>query len=551
MSDEEKKTSGGTPAAQDVRSNGSWLWLLTLLLATAFILTGLTGHGPWTAGEADTLTVIEDVAGSGDYASLASEGDVGVASPPLYYAAGAGLVQVLSGYLPTQDAARVATGVFLAITLFFTGLLGRSAWRPSKEGQVPNAGVGAVAVLLLIGTVGMFWYGHDMIADSAMAAGLAVALYGLSLLPRQVLLGGLWLGTGVGISFTAKGLFGPGVLAVTALLLPFLTWRGFGRYLRGYVVAAVFALPWLLAWPLLVQQVSLDALLQWYWGGVDRYLDGVGLGTPERQLQWLWVFVAMSFPASLLAALTLVLRPGALFGFSGVRAVVIAALVGWGLLVTSTSSQPVDSLALLVPLAVIGAGGIRRLPGLLVWPLHWIAVLLFAVAAVAAWGAWIWMLYQGTPPPVDQLGDYLPMDQGFTWQPAAYVIAALTTVIWFWAAAKFRASRPAGLLVWPAGVVMLWSLLSLHGPWIDAAIAEGKLEKSVPGEVMSADQPGATAAPEAASAEPAEADAPVEAPTGDEAPAAAAADAENEAQPADADDADDASSAEASEQTPI
>ncbi len=489
MSDEDKKSGGATAAAQDVRSNGSWLWLLALLLSGAFIATGLTGHGPWTAGEAETLMVIERVAGSGDYTSLASEGDVGVASPPLYYAAGAGLVQALSDHLPTQDAARVATGVFLAITLVFTGLLGRNAWQPSKEGQAGTAGVGAVAVLLLIGTIGVFWYGHDMIADTAMAAGIAVALYGLSLLPRQVLLGGLWLGTGVGITFTAKGLFGPGVLAATALLLPFLTWRGFGRYLRGYVIAIVFALPWLLVWPLLVQQVGPHELLQWYWGGVDRYLDGFGLGTPEQQLQWLWVFVALSFPAWVLAALTLVLRPGALFGFSGVRAVVIAALVGWVLLATSATSQPVDALALLVPLAVIGAGGIRRLPGLLVWPLHWIAVLLFAVVAVAAWGAWIWMLYQGTPPPVEQLGEYLPTDQGFTWQRLPYVIAALTTVLWFWVAAKFRASRPAGLLVWPAGVVMLWSLLSLHGPWIDAAIAEGKLEKSVPGEVMSSAAP--------------------------------------------------------------
>jgi hypothetical protein len=155
------------------------------------------------------------------------------------------------------------------------------------------------------------------------------------------------------------------------------------------------------------------------------------------------------------------------------------------------------------------------------------------------------MLYQGTPPPVEQIGDYLPMDQGFTWQPLAYVIAALTTVIWFWVAAKFRASRPAGLLVWPAGMVMLWALLSLHGPWIDTAIAEGKLEKSVPGEVMSADQAAAVAAPETVPSAPEEA----EAPAADEAEAAEPADAEDDAQPADA--ADDAAPAEASEQTPI
>jgi len=136
---------------------------------------------------------------------------------------------------------------------------------------------------------------------------------------------------------------------------------------------------------------------------------------------------------------------------------------------------------------------------------HWLSVVLFGGIAVALWGAWIWLLYQGSPPPVEGLDNYLPMDYGFHWQPAVYVTAAALTVIWLWLVMRARSSRPAGLLAWPAGVVMAWSLLALHQPWLNAAIDEGKLQKAVPAEVTellpkaggaaaAAEAPGAAAA---------------------------------------------------------
>jgi hypothetical protein len=137
---------------------------------------------------------------------------------------------------------------------------------------------------------------------------------------------------------------------------------------------------------------------------------------------------------------------------------------------------------------------VQRLPRWFVWPAHWLSALLFGVAAAGLWVAWIWLLYQGEPPPVDGLGNYLPMDQGFQWQPAVYVTAAVLTVVWLWAVLRFRPSRPAALLAWPVGVVMVWCLLALHQPWIDAAIVEGKLAKAVPAELLPEPAPAATRA---------------------------------------------------------
>ncbi|MGD9299035.1 MAG: hypothetical protein PVG09_04965, partial [Thiohalocapsa sp.] len=123
----------------------------------------------------------------------------------------------------------------------------------------------------------------------------------------------------------------------------------------------------------------------------------------------------------------------------------------------------------------------------------------FGVVAAALWATWVWLLYKGAPPPVEGLGQYLPMDQGFIWQPAVYVTAAVLTVLWLWVVMRFRPSRPAALLAWPVGIVMVWSLLALHQPWLDAAIAEGKLAKAVPAELMP--EPAPASAPAATAPE--------------------------------------------------
>ncbi len=487
-------------AAQAPKQQGSWLWVLTLLLASAFVASGLLGHAPWTEGEAQSLAAVQSIVESGDYLVPTVDGAPALETPPLYYMTGAGLAQALGDRVPTDQAPRVATGLYLAITLLFTALFARAAWRHGDDRLTADAG--AAAVLLLIGTLGIVWYGHDLIADTALMAGMAMGLYGMALWPRRVFWGGLWLGTGAGLAFMANGLFGPVVLGATALVLPFLGIARFGRYLRGIILAVLFALPWFLIWPYLLQQRDPALYQAWLSAtSVQNYIAGIDFTNPAIQLQWLWLFLTMAFPAWLLAGLTLVLRPGAFFGFAGMRVALVATVLGWGLLILSDALSPVHALGLLVPLAVIGAGGVQRMPRWFVWPAHWVSAVLFGAAAAALWLAWLWLLYLGEPPPVDALGNYLPTDQTFQWQPTAYLTAAALTVIWLWAVLRFRPSRPAALLAWPAGVVMVWSLLALHQPWLDAAITDGTLAKTVPAEILPEPATPAAAEPEGAGTE--------------------------------------------------
>ncbi|MBK1720742.1 hypothetical protein CKO23_00555 [Thiocystis violacea] len=419
-----------------------------------------------------TLETVQAMSESGDLVVPMRGGEPNLKSPSLYYMTAAELSQRLGDYLPPRDAARLATGVFLTLTLSFAWLLGRLTWKPAEtKGVGPT---GAMTVLLLIGTLGIVWFGHDVVADSALMAGTTMGLYGLLLVPRRVFWGGLWLGTGAGIAFLSKGLIGPAILGVTALLMPFLaTVGGFERQVRGMLLGVLFAAPWLLIWPWLLHERDPQLFDLWLWGNnIHLYLDHAGVGTPEHNLQWLWTFLIMAFPAWLLAGLALILRPGALFGLPGVRLALLFSVVGWAILLTAEAARPIHAMLLLVPLAVIGVGGLTRMPGLLVMPLKWFSALLFGLLAVAGWGLWIYLKYQGQLPEVEQLAAVLPADHAFRFQEWTYLAAAFLTVLWLWILMRYRAPSASALLAWPAGIVMVWSLLMLHQPWVDQLVKE-------------------------------------------------------------------------------
>ncbi|EXJ14227.1 hypothetical protein D779_2898 [Imhoffiella purpurea] len=493
-----------------MRPQGGSLVLLTFILAIVFVGSTLVGHAPWKLHEVQNLEIVQSMADSGDLVVPMQAGQPALDTPPLYPLTAVELVTVerLAQYVPQTDAARVASGLYLAITLVFAGLLGRLTWQPAVSKGVGPAG--AMTVLLLLGTLGMVWFGHDAIADSALIAGATMGLYGLLRLPKSVFWGGLWFGTGAGIAFMAKGLLGPAILGITAVAMPFLaTWGGLGRQIRGLILGLLFAAPWFLVWPWLLHERDPQLFDQWLWGNtLDPYLNNLALGTPEENLEWLWTALVMAFPAWLLAPLALLLRPGAFFGLPGVRLALLVSVVGWAVMLVAEPAQPVDALMLLVPLAVLGAGAVTRMPDLLVMPMKWVSTLLFGLVAVALWGLWGYFRFQGQLPEIEQLAAYIPADYGYAFQPGLYLVAALATVIWIWILMRFRSPNPSALLAWPAGVVMTWALLALHQPLVDQVIAErGMIEEPGVGELALRFEKSAEAAdaqssaPEATSSE--------------------------------------------------
>jgi 4-amino-4-deoxy-L-arabinose transferase-like glycosyltransferase len=372
----------------------------------------------------------------------------------------------LGDYLPLHDAARLATGVYLLILLLFTALIGRATWSSTDPGG------GSVTVLVLIGTLALALHGHFLSTDVAMAAGLAMGLYGLTLAGQRWFWSGLWLGTGAGLAFMSTGLLAPAILLISALLLlVFGAWRS---RISALIFALIAATPWVVGWPALlyVQDPALvDAWLAA--NDVGQFLGRFDLsiaGALDTWQFWLKTWFWLTFPAGVLALLTLVLRFPDFFRKAGVKSALVVSLVGWAAVVFSGSTRELDALALLAPLAVLGAGSAMRMPRLIIRPVYWLTALGFGVAAIALWGIWAYGIFQGTVPPVPYLDQYLPMDFKVELQPIAYGVAAVLTLIWVWIAFKFRPPRAAALLIWPAGIVMLWALVvTLHLPWLDAA----------------------------------------------------------------------------------
>lgn len=273
--------------------------LLIMLLAIIFALPGLVGHDPWKQDEAYVFGITWHMAQTGDYIVPTLAGEPFMEKPPLYYYATALSMRAFSTWLPSHDAARLATGFFMLVTLLCVGLTGRELW---------DAARGRMAVLLLLGSAGLTDHAHEMITDMALLTGFAVGTYGLALTRRRWLPGGLLLGTGVGIGFLSKGLIAPGVLGISALLLPLTArdWRS-RDYAAALLVAGIAALPWLCVWPYLLYQRSPELFNVWLWdNNFGRYLGFVHLGAERSNWSdYLEILAWQAWPTGLLAFVNL------------------------------------------------------------------------------------------------------------------------------------------------------------------------------------------------------------------------------------------------------
>ena len=201
------RQGGGTGAAHTFP-------LGLILLVAAYLLPGLVGHDPWKQDEAYSFGIVYNMVRTGDLVVPTLAADPFMEKPPIYYITATGMVHFLGGWLPMHDAARLTTPIFLTLTFLFTALLARATW---------GAGYGTPAVLVLLSPLGLMQYGHYLITDTALTAGLGMGIYGLVRARTSIAWGGLWLGTGAGLAFMSKGLLGIGILGASALLLPLLT----------------------------------------------------------------------------------------------------------------------------------------------------------------------------------------------------------------------------------------------------------------------------------------------------------------------------------------
>src|SRR6185503_19475473 len=119
------------------QSSGFGSGVLAVGLMAAWIILGLVGHEPWKPDEAYTFGLVWHILETGEWLVPTLAGEPFVEKPPLFF----------------WTAARLASGFYVALTLWFTWLA---------------SGRRTAAAVLLAGSVGYLQHAHQLVTDNAL-----------------------------------------------------------------------------------------------------------------------------------------------------------------------------------------------------------------------------------------------------------------------------------------------------------------------------------------------------------------------------------------------
>lgn len=455
---------------------------LLLVVSTGWVLVGLIGHDPWKPDEAYTFGIVLDLLKRGDWIVPSLAGEPFVEKPPLFFLVAAAFAHVFGGVLPLHDAARLATGLFVGIALLFLALTGR---------ELCGRGYGSTAAMVMIGCIGPITRLHQLITDVALLAGISTGLYGLALARRSPWLGGIALGIGVAVAFLAKGLLGPGWLALTALLLPVASdWRTH-RYAVALAFAAMIAVIPVAGWMAALYTRSSTLFAEWFvTNNLGRFFGFTRIGPHnapgfyERALLW------YAFPALPLAAWSVwrawrchdsgLTQPAMLLPL-----VLAASMLS--VLAAASDSRDLYLMPLILPLSLIAAQGIGDLPRMGTVALSQAARWGLGALAIGLWFGWLALL-TGIPAPLyTKLLAYQPsFVPKVHWVHLSLALAATALA----AVILVRRAQYASMAItqWAAAAALCWCLIAtLWTPYLNAGKSYRTMMRSVVSQLHGVD----------------------------------------------------------------
>jgi 4-amino-4-deoxy-L-arabinose transferase-like glycosyltransferase len=438
-------SNGAAPSERDIILRHSLLF--TVVLCALWIFPGLIGRDPWKPDEAYSFGLVHSILQTGDWVVPMLAGEPFMEKPPFFFLTAAFFAHALQSWLPLHDGARMATAFYMALTFLLTGLSARELYGDGK---------GWLAVLVLMGCIGLVERAHAMITDVAQLAGFALAIYGMILCLRRPLLGGLWLGTGTGLAFLSKGLFAPGCLTILALSLPVLSpaWRT-RRYAATLAVAIVASLPWLLIWPLALYQRAPELFDEWLWiHNVGRLF---GYGEPGYYVA---VLTWYAFPAWPLAVWALWAGRGRIRTDPGLILPLAAIVVIVAVLSVSADVRELYAKPVLVPFALLAVPGLLALRRSAAHGFWSFSILFFGFFLLLGWFYWS-ALDLGIPAPAHRhmlrmRPAYVPEFDLFR-----FALSVAYTAFFVWVVLRIRRSAERPLVAWATGVTVIWALLTL------------------------------------------------------------------------------------------
>jgi 4-amino-4-deoxy-L-arabinose transferase-like glycosyltransferase len=431
---------------------------LLILLFLLWMLPGLIGRDLWKADEPYSFGMTSHIMRTGDATVLMVAGVPFLEKPPLYYLSAALSGRLFSPLLAQHDAVRIFNILWMFLTLLFLGLATR---------EIAGKDAAWTAPILLAGCTLLQMPAHKLVTDNALLTGFAVAYYGLAISRRRPGWGGLWTGTGIGIGFLAKGLLAPGMIGVTALALPavFPKWRTKG-YFRSQVIAAISALPSLVIWPLALYLRSREFFVEWFWyQNFGRYLGFARAGSGNSHWFYFLNLTWLAFPVLPLALWTVWSFRKQLREHPIYELPLASLLVTFAVLSASSSNREIYALPLLLPMTVIAAAGIERIPGRIAGAIDRTIIVLFGLLGLALWLIWLARVC-GYP----VLSRMIPLSTVHYRPLDALLLGGAVLITALWLAVAKRAFQQDALfpLSWTAGMMFAWGLaMTLWLPWLE------------------------------------------------------------------------------------
>ena len=435
---------------------------LFLLVCAAWLLPGLVGHDPWKTDEAIVLGTVFEMVRSGDPVVIRLAGEPYLERAPLYLWVASLLAKGLAGWLPLHDAARIASGLFMAATLLLVGL----ASRELLGERAPRA-----AVLLFIGCLGLLIRAHEMSTDIAGLTGFALALYGLALALRRPYLGGVAAGVGTGLAFLGDGMLPLAMLGLLLAALPAVhpAWRNRG-YAATAAIAVACAAPLVAIWPLALWWQSPAWLRLWLdVSASSRWSSSNPLTLASELFYFFRILPWYAWPAWPLAAWAVWRSRRMLATRRGLVLPLTAFGVFFAVLVLFGQPREVSALPLLLPLAILGVAELESLPRGAASALDWFGVTTFFLLAAMIWASWAAVMTGHPAGLLEYIRSEVPGFR-YTFSFLSFALASLLTLVWLVVIARSLRTTRRAIVNWAAGITMVWMLVMTIGvPLVDQA----------------------------------------------------------------------------------
>lgn len=440
-----------------------------LFLLAAYLLTGLGGHEPWKNDDIVSIAIVWDMVARGHWL-IPHLSNSPVAEPPLYYWSAALTHQVFVTFLAAHDAMRLASGLWLSLTLWFLYRASREIYR-----EEPQPHEQAIAcVLVFIGSLGLLIHAHEAQPMLVALCGHAAAYWGYAIARRNPPRSALLLCIAVFLTLLGQGLAATLPLLILTLVSP-LTLGQDQRYPSRHLLLGSLAGGLLsLAWFALVAQQAPDMLASWWSGEWQQFASDwkplANAAELAAMLPW------FAWPALPLAGWSLWQRrrdwkkcaPGQrLIGPCTLP--IVALLLTWVSAAAFLAPRSSTALLLLPPLALLAAAGLPRLRRGAAMAFDWFGVMTFTFFSLLIWVGWLAMAW-GWPERLAQRVVKLAPGYEYSSAPLPVGLALLVGLAWFWLVINNQRIRSPwrGLTHWVAGLSCCWlTLIALWLPWIE------------------------------------------------------------------------------------